>query len=190
MPLARRGLRGLAVDLSPDMLRIVRQKAAMEQLPIQCVQANIVELEWLQDGSADYVICLFSTLGMVQGSENRLRVLRHARRVLKPEGLLVLHVHNFWFNLYVPGGPRWLVRNLLQAAVSAEVERGDKYFDYQGIPRMYLHVFTYGELHRVVRRAGFRLRQVISLSPSRGQGLRLPWFLGRLRANGWIIVGH
>lgn len=190
VPLARRGLCGLAVDLSNDMLRIVQEKADREDLPIQCVRANIVELDWLQDRCADYVICLFSTLGMVHGRQNRVRVLQHARRVLKPGGLLVLHVHNFWYNLRDPGGLWWLVRNVLQAAVIRDIQLGDKYFVYRGIPQMFLHVFTYGELRRVVRRAGFRVREIMPLSPSRSRCLRLPWLFGSLRANGWIVVGE
>lgn len=190
LPLVRRGLRGVAVDLSADMLRIVQEKAEREDLGIQCVQANIVELDWLRDESVDFVVCLFSTLGMVQGARNRLRALRHARRALKPGGLLVLHVHNFWFSLYDPGGPWWIVRNLLRSAVRRDAERGDKYFAYRGIPQMFLHVFTYRELRRLVRRAGFRVREMTPLSASRSQCLRWPWFFGSLRANGWILVGQ
>ena len=61
---------------------------------------------------------LFSTLGMIRGRENRQRVLNHVRRILKPGGLFVVHVHNLWYNLYDPGGPWWLVKNLLTAAVA------------------------------------------------------------------------
>jgi ubiquinone/menaquinone biosynthesis C-methylase UbiE len=190
VPLARRGLRGLAVDLSEDMLRIVQEKAAREDLSIQCVRANIVELDWLCDASVDCVLCLFSTLGMVQGAENRIRVLQHARRALRPGGLLVLHVHNFWFSRHDADGPWWLVQNLLRSAVRRDTERGDKYFAYRGIPQMFLHVFTYRELRRMVRRAGFRVREVMPLNASRRQCLRWPWFFGSFRANGWILVGQ
>jgi SAM-dependent methyltransferase len=190
IPLARRGLRGVGVDLSEDMLRIVQRKADAEKVPIQCVRANIVDLDWLRDHSVEYVLCLFSTLGMVQGAENRLRVLEHARRALKPGGLLVLHVHNFWFNLFDPGGPRWLVGNLVQATLKRDVERGDKYFAYRGIPRMFLHVFTFRELRQALRRAGFRILEAIPLSANRSTWLPWPWLFGSLRANGWIIVGQ
>ncbi len=190
VPLARRGLRGLAIDLSENMLRQVQEKAVHENLSIHCVRANIVDLDWLSDHCADYVICLFSTLGMVHGAENRLRVLRHARRVLKPGGIFVLHVHNFWFSLYDPGGPWWVLTNLVQSALRRDIERGDKYFLYRGIPRMFLHVFTYRELRRALGRAGFRVREVIHLNSTRRRALRWPWLVGSLRANGWIVVGQ
>ena len=50
IPLARRGVHGLAVDLSERMLQIVRRKAEAESLPIQCLRANLVELDALADG--------------------------------------------------------------------------------------------------------------------------------------------
>jgi hypothetical protein len=55
---------------------------------------------------------------------------------------------------------------------------------------MFLHVFTQRELRRLVVRAGFRVRQILPLSASRGCCLRWPWLLGSLRANGWILVGE
>src|SRR5687767_2127999 len=62
VPLCRRGFRGLAIDLSENMLAVVREKAARENLPIECLHANLVELN-LPEGSVDYALCLFSTLG-------------------------------------------------------------------------------------------------------------------------------
>ena len=40
------------------------------------------ELEGLADEAVDYAVCLFSTLGMVRGRENRRRILAHACRIL------------------------------------------------------------------------------------------------------------
>jgi SAM-dependent methyltransferase len=88
-PLVTRGFRGIAVDLSPHMLRVVREKSQHDQLPIDCVRANLVDLDCLADASADYAISLFSTLGMIRGSENRFQSVRHTARILKPGGLFV-----------------------------------------------------------------------------------------------------
>ena len=186
--LARRGFRGLAVDLSPAMLRIVAEKARLENLPIQGLRANLVELDCLRSRSFDYALCLFSTLGMIRGRENRRRLLAHARRILKPGGLLVLHVHNLWYNLFDPAGRRWLVRHLSTVLFRRGVERGDKFFYYRGIPQMFLHTFTQGELVRALARAGFRLKELIPLDTTRQRPLAHSWFLGRFRPNGWIAV--
>jgi SAM-dependent methyltransferase len=188
LPLVRRGFEGLAIDLSEQMLRVVREKAEAERLPIKCVQANLVELDVVPDNAADFAMCLFSTLGMIQGRENRRRALEHVRRVLKPGGVFVVHAHNFWFNLFDPGGPWWVIRNSLRAATVHDVERGDKFFPYRGVPNMFLHVFTRSELVGGLRRAGFRIREIIPLDLSRQKRLPHAWLFGRVRANGWIVV--
>jgi len=188
IPLARRGFRAVGVDLSRPMLRIVAHKAAQEKLPVARVQANLVELDCLRDESADYCTCLFSTLGMIRGRENRHRLLAHARRILKPGGLLVVHAHNVWFGLLDATSRRWLVRQLFASLVRRDAELGDKFFDYRGIPKMFLHTFTQRELVRALTRAGFHVHELIPLHVTRQRPLRHPWFFGRLRANGWIVV--
>ena len=188
LPLVRAGHRGLAVDLSIEMLALVGEKAAEESLAIDRVVANLVELGCLADGIADYAICLFSTLGMIRGGGNRGRAVEHIRRILKPGGLFVLHVHNFWYNLFDPGGPWWVIKSVARAPLHRDFEVGDKFFDYRGIPKMYLHVFRRGELLTMLKRAGFRVRELIPLDYRRTAPLRCPWFLGGVRANGWIVV--
>ena len=188
LPLARRGFRGVGVDLSRPMLTIVGRKAAREGLHVARLQANLVQLDCLRDRSADYCTCLFSTLGMIRGREHRGRVLAHARRILKPGGLFVVHVHNVWFGLLDPVSRAWLVRQLLRALVRRDVDLGDKFFDYRGIPKMFLHTFTRRDLVQSLTDAGFRLRELIPLAVTRQSPLRHPWFFGSIRANGWIAV--
>ncbi|RIK79943.1 MAG: class I SAM-dependent methyltransferase [Planctomycetota bacterium] len=188
IPLVRAGHRGLAIDLSGHMLQIVREKAIAENLPIQCVRANLVELDAIADGVADYGMCLFSTLGMIRGRANRRRALTHARRILKPGGRFVLHVHNYWFNLRDPDGPGWVLWNLLSAPFRREVEIGDRWFPYRGLPTMYLHVFRWRELAADLHAAGFRISERIPLDAARREALKRPWLFGALRTNGWIVA--
>jgi SAM-dependent methyltransferase len=188
VPLVRAGHRGLAVDLSVEMLSVVGEKAAEEGLPIERVRANLVELDCLADHIAEYAICLFSTLGMIRHSENRRRFVRHIRRMLKPGGVFVLHAHNFWYNLFDPGGPWWVLKSVLAAPFRRDMEIGDKYFDYRRIPNMYLHVFRRRELVGLLQHAGFRIRELIPLDYRRTARLRASWLLGDVRANGWIVV--
>ncbi|MBP86279.1 MAG: methylase [Planctomycetaceae bacterium] len=190
VPLARRGYRGLAVDLSEKMLAIVKAKAEAESLPIECVHANLVELDCVEYASIDAAISLFSTLGMIRGRTNRFRALEHTARILKPGSPFVLHAHNYWFNLYDPGGPWWVLRNFCRASFVRDIEAGDKFFSYRGLPNMFLHVFRLGELKRDLRRAGFQVTRIIPLDPRRHRALRMPCVAGRLRANGWIVVAE
>ncbi len=185
---ARHGFPVLAVDLSLPMLRVVGEKARREDLPIARIAANMVQLGCLADQSVDYAICMFSTLGMIAGRANRHQALLHIRRMLKPGGLFALHVHNRWRNLYDPQGRRWVVANQLSAWLGSELEAGDKVYDYRGIPNMRLHVFTRRELCRDLRKAGLEIQRVVPLDTARRHALSHPWWLGRLRANGWIVV--
>ena len=188
MPLVRAGHRGLAIDLSEHMLRIVREKTKLEKLPIDCVNANLVELDCIGDCTVDHAMCLFSTLGMIRGRRNRRRALMHFRRILKPGGRFVLHVHNYWYNLRDPLGPIWLMKNLVTAPFSREVEIGDKWFPYRGLPSMFLHVFRRRELAADLRSAGFQIVKRIPLGTPRREALTRPWFFEWFRANGWIVV--
>jgi SAM-dependent methyltransferase len=190
VPLVRAGHRGLAVDLSEHMLDVVREKAAEESLPIDCVRANLVELDAIADAAADYAMCMFSTLGMIRGRDNRRRVLGHARRILRPGGRLVLHVHNYWYNLRDPDGPLWVMGNLLTAPFRRDVEIGDRWFPYRGLPSMFLHVFRWRELAGDLTSAGFRIIERIPLNAQRRHALTRPWLFGPLRTNGWIVAGE
>ena len=91
-PVCQAGYRGLAIDLSWPMLEIVQQKAKQQNLDIYCLRANLVELGILADNSVNHCICLFSTLGMISGSENRQMCVNHIARILKPGGHAVIEV--------------------------------------------------------------------------------------------------
>lgn len=196
LPLVRAGWGGLAVDLSAKMLDVVREKAELEKLPIDCLEANLVELndELLATESVDHAMCLFSTLGMIRGRANRRQSLQQMNRILRPGGRLVLHVHNFWFNLRDPGGPGWVLRSLLRlfksksAADPNAFELGDKTFPYRGLPNFFLHVFRERELRRDLKEANLSVRRWIPLDVKRRHALNHAWCLPTLRANGWIVV--
>lgn len=188
VPLMKHGLRGLAIDLSPTMLDIVRQKTVSLGLPIHSIQANLCELDFLRDDSVDFAISLFSTLGMIQGETNRKEALKHTFRILKSQGLFVVHVHNFWFNLFDPGGPWWLLKNLWESRSKKGIERGDKYYSYRGVAKMFLHVFSRREIVKALQGAGFLVEKVVPLDTRLGKELRSGSFLGYIRASGWILV--
>src|SRR5262249_50342417 len=78
IPFAQRGYWALGVDLSEEMLAKVAEKARLAQVRVHRVKANLVELESIADQSFDYAASLFSTLGMIAGTEQRRRVVAHA----------------------------------------------------------------------------------------------------------------
>src|SRR4051812_14717653 len=83
---AARGYDCVGVDLSDEMLAKARENAAAAGVRVEWVRANLVDLGELPAASCDYAACLFSTLGMVRGAENRSTVVANAFRLLRPGG--------------------------------------------------------------------------------------------------------
>jgi len=186
--LARRGFNVVGVDLSPFMLDVAREKLKRESLHAELVRGSITDLSRFADGSFRCAICMFSTLGLIRGRRNRLDFLREVRRVLEPGGLFIAHVHNRTYKVWDREGRLWLLKNWFLRPFS-KLEAGDVVGDYRGIPKMYLHLFSLGELKRLVREAGLRLEHVIPLNRTRG-GLLPGRFLVSLRANGFLVVAR
>jgi SAM-dependent methyltransferase len=190
IPFALRGFWVLGVDLSEEMLAVAGSKAADAGVVVHRLKANLVELDGLADQSFDYAACLFSTLGMVAGREQRRRVVAHVHRLLRPGGTFVLHVHNRWFNCWDPGGRRWLTQDLWRSLLRRPT-RGDREMPvHQGIAGLTLHLFTRREAVWLLKEAGFRIREIAPLS-LRPDG-RLPyrhWF-GWLRAYGYLLAAQ
>lgn len=189
VPLALQGYDVIGVDLSPDLLSQLNQKAATAGVSVPCVQANLVELDCLVDESCDAAICLFSTLGMVNGRKNRLCMLRHVARILRPGGRLLVHAHNRWQNLWHSPGRRWLLANLAQT-LRGRAEWGDRIFSDRGVQQLFLHIYSRRELHQELRRAGFQIVECIPLNGRQAQALSHRWFAPSLRAGGWFVLAQ
>jgi SAM-dependent methyltransferase len=190
VPFARRGYEVLGVDLSAEMLAVAREKAAAAGVRVGLVRANLAELDALRGGAFDYAACLFSTLGMVCGADARRRAVGHAHRLLRPGGRFVLHVHNKWFNARARGARAWLLRDVLRGLLGA-ADAGDRVMPaHQGVAGLTLHLFTRREAVRLLESAGFRVREVEPLGLGKEGRLAAPWWLGSLRAYGYLLAAE
>lgn len=187
LALARRGFEVLAVDLSKPMLERIGKIAAQEKLPITCVHTNLVQLDAIESGSCAAAVCLFSTLGMIRGAEHRKQAVAEFHRILAPGGRLLLHAHQFWWNIRQYGGAAWMARHLLEALALRKVELGDRYATYRGVPNFYLHAFRSSELRSLLRGAGFQLELMRPLTGDGSAFLSWPNLATPLRAGGWLI---
>jgi SAM-dependent methyltransferase len=172
---ARKGYDCVGVDLSDAMLARAREAAC--GLAIQYVQANLVDLAQLPDGSFDYAACLFSTLGMVRGHENRAKVVANAFRLLKPGGRFVLHVHNRFFH-----GLGWgrVLGGWRSGAGDITMSQA-----YGGAP-LTLHHFTRREATALLREAGFHVRDVSAVGID-GKPAHWP---ALVRAYGYLMLAE
>jgi SAM-dependent methyltransferase len=153
---AAKGFECVGVDLSEDMLARARQNAPTSTF----VKANLVELSELPEQSFDHAACLFSTLGMVRGAENRVKVVANAFRLLKPGGQFALHVHNRFFRGL--GWKRVLgqrFKTLFGSATAGDISMPQA---HGGAP-LTLHHFTCLETARLLRGVGFEVKGVQSV---------------------------
>ncbi|WP_372724328.1 class I SAM-dependent methyltransferase [Novipirellula sp.] len=166
MELANRGYQVVGVDLSQRMLEVMMTKASQLALQrqIHAIRANLVQLDCFADQSIDHAVCLFSTLGMIQGRRNRQQMLRHVARIVRPQGRLVLHVHNRWSALREPGGWRSLVRSWVKSRWQSDHEFGDSVYQYRGLEKMFMHRFSKRELMSDLQATQWDVAQFHSLS--------------------------
>ena len=164
IPLVERGYHAIGVDLSLPMLNQMQQNfsdkfdAKVSPSRLTAVQGNLVELDCLASDSVDHGLCLFSTLGMVRGREFRQQFLSHARRVIKDDGLFILHAHNLWQQVKLPGGWKWLAGHLMEVAMG-KCDLGDRFAKYRNVSDMFIHSFRKSELEAALKQAGFVVKE-------------------------------
>jgi SAM-dependent methyltransferase len=160
------GFECVGVDLSDEMLATAR--GLSPGLAFQ--KANLVDLAELPDATFDYAACLFSTLGMVRGEENRAAMLTATHRILKPGGRFVLHAHNRGFHGL--GWRRFRTGDLTMPQA------------YGGAP-LTLHHFTYREIASRLESTGFTITRVVALGLT--GALPRSWWLPHVRAYGYLV---
>jgi ubiquinone/menaquinone biosynthesis C-methylase UbiE len=176
---AAKGYECVGVDLSDEMLTQARANAPTATF----LKANVVELSEVPDASFDYAACLFSTLGMVRGHENRAKVLANAFRVLKPGGRCVLHAHNrFFAGLGLGRVCGQFVRTLFERPSAGDITMPQAY----GGALLTLHHFTRREAMIALWEAGFATLDALPLTTG---GERASWPTA-VRAYGWLIAAE
>lgn len=90
LALSRRGIITYAVDLSPVMCRVAREKASRAHLPIRVFRADMRSFRLPK--KVDLVTCEFDALNHVPRRTDLSKVARAVTRVLRPGGY-------FWFDV-------------------------------------------------------------------------------------------
>ncbi len=192
--LAERGYQVIGVDLSSRMLELLQQKAHSEGLQnkVHCIRANLVELDGIASHSIDHAVCLFSTLGMVQGRANRRRMLAQVSRIVVSGGRFVLHVHNRWSALREPQGLRKLAKSFLQSKIDRSHEFGDSVYQYRGLEKMFMHRFSRHELLSDLRDSGWSVRKFHSVSIDGSEILssQKGWNAASRNIGGFLVIAE
>jgi ubiquinone/menaquinone biosynthesis C-methylase UbiE len=187
LALAQHGYQPVAIDLSPEMLKVLGDKARAAGLAIPRLCANLVALGCLDDAAFDHAACLFGTLGMIAGAAARRTMIAHVFRILRPGGAFVLHAHNRWFNLWTSAGRRLLLGDLVGSWLGRRARGDYEMPPHQGLGSLTMHLFTRREIVRLLRDAGFTITAIRPVSLREDGRVPLPWWFGRLRSYGYLI---
>lgn len=90
IPLARRGFRVTAVDLSPFHLARARDHAARAHVNVELVQSDM--RAFVRADAFDLMLSIFTSFGYFEDPADDRRVLDNVRRSLRPGGVLVMDV--------------------------------------------------------------------------------------------------
>ncbi|MBT4504846.1 MAG: methyltransferase domain-containing protein [Gemmatimonadetes bacterium] len=86
---AKQGLQVIAVELAPDQVSILNNKAAEFDANIEIVQGDVREVSFIESGSQDAVLIL-GPLYHIQQAQDRHRVMHEAHRILKSGGVVAV----------------------------------------------------------------------------------------------------
>jgi tRNA (uracil-5-)-methyltransferase TRM9 len=132
------------IDFSPGMLRQAEKYAAKYGFRAGLVEADATSLPY-DDASFDWAIAV-ATFHHLETAAGRRQALAELYRVLRPDGEAFITVWNRW-------QPRFWLRR--QDTLVPWRRRG-------GTLYRYYHLFSYGELEGLARRAGF---EVVKITP-------------------------
>ncbi|MBC7001062.1 methyltransferase domain-containing protein [Photobacterium sp. BZF1] len=93
---AQMGCKVTAVELVPDQVRILREKAAESDIDIDIHQGSACEVPFIADNSQDLCVIL-GPLYHLQTEQARKQVMEEAMRILKPGGVMaVAYISRFF----------------------------------------------------------------------------------------------
>jgi len=127
------------VDFSSQMLSFARQYAKKFEFTVNLFLADVCHLPF-SDESFDWAISV-ATYHHIKGKNERQTALEELRRVLKPGGEAFITVWNRWQPRFWFGGR--------EVAVSWRT-KGE-------ILQRYYYLFSYPELEKLVKQAGFQI---------------------------------
>ena len=187
--LGQSGYRPIAVDLSAEMLKVLREKAVVLGLDIPCVCANLVELGIFADQAVDQAACLFSTLGLVVGVR-RVGVLSLMCSVCCVPAASSFCTFTTVGSTSGPGmaDDCWAGKCLPPGFAAAQAAITNS--PHQGAGRLTMHLFMRPRNRRLIAFCRLRNHRGAAVEPAPDGRLACPWWFGRLRSYGYLIAAR
>lgn len=168
VPMARRGIRVVALDLVPAMVHAARRYAAAQGVSLLPVVASAKALPF-RDGVFDGVAMLGQVIAHVPDRDGRTGVLRAIRQSLRPGGTLALTTHNrrchVKFRLYFAWVNRWrrIMRGLGSTSELGDYDRWTARISQAGTRApVFFHMYDREEALADLHQTGFTVLQAKS----------------------------
>jgi len=137
------------VDSSEKLIKIAKEKYPKKKFQV----ADALNLPF--PGNFFDKIYSIAVLHHIPSTEFRFQFLKEARRVLKPEGLLILTVWNLWQR------QNWkllLKFNLSKLSGKSKLDFNDVFVTWRKTIKRYIHCFTLKELSSFTEKIGFQIK--------------------------------
>jgi len=145
------------IDFSEELIKIAKNDYQKAKFRV----TNVLNLPF-PNNFFDKVYSI-SVLHQIPSREFRLQSLKEARRVLKPEGLLILRVWNIFKrpNFY----KLFFKYSILKIFLKSKLDFFDVFLPWKDskgkiILERYYHCFSKKELKKIVRAAGFEIKEI------------------------------
>jgi SAM-dependent methyltransferase len=145
------------IDNSEQLIKIAKEKYPQVGFQI----ADILKIPFA-DNYFDKIYCI-AALHHIPSDELRLKTMEELKRVLKPNGLLILTVWNLWHRKTIW---RQVYRNVIRKIMGkSQLDAKDiltPWKDQAGkvLAQRYIHAFTKVELKKLAERAGLKVKEI------------------------------
>jgi len=141
----------IGIDNSEKLIEIARTKYPCRKFQT----ADVLKLPF-PDNYFDKVFSV-AVLHHIPSRDFQLQFLKEAKRVLKPEGLLLLTVWNLWQR---PKTLKLLFKfTIMKIAGRSKLDFKDVFIPWQKKTDRYIHCFTKSELKSLAKETGFKVKK-------------------------------
>ena len=142
----------IGIDNSEELIRIAKNRYPQNKF----LMADALNLPFAEN-SFDKIFSV-AVFHHIPSKELRSQFLKEARRVLKPEGFLILAVWNLWKGY---NSLKLLVKyTILKFLDKSKLDFKDIFAPWQKSVNRYVHCFTKNELKKLVRKSDLKIKKI------------------------------